>query len=44
MNDEPSFEADNSAKHWNEAWLDQLIDEALRLAEAKKETNIVLKK
>lgn len=30
-----SLNADDSIKYWNEAWLDQLIEEAFRLANAK---------
>ena len=44
MKDEPSLNADNSTKYWNEAWLDQLIEEAFKLAESKKEANIIAKK
>lgn len=35
MNSEPSLNADDSVKYWNEAWLDQLIEEAFRLAALK---------
>lgn len=35
MKGEPSLNADDSVKYWNEAWLDELIEEAFRLADAK---------
>lgn len=35
MKIEPSLNADDSVKYWNEAWLDELIEEAFRLAESK---------
>ncbi len=35
MGAESSLHADDSVKYWNEAWLDQLIEEAFRLAQAK---------
>jgi len=35
MKIEPSLNADDSVKYWNEAWLDELIEEAFRLAGEK---------
>lgn len=32
---ESSWTGDASAKYWNEAWLDQLIEEAFRLTQEK---------
>jgi len=44
MGAESSSHADDSVKYWNEAWLDQLIEEAFRLAEAKNPSKPVAKK
>jgi endo-alpha-1,4-polygalactosaminidase (GH114 family) len=35
MKIDPSLNADDSVKYWNEAWLDELIEEAFRLAGTK---------
>jgi len=35
MKIEPSLNSDDSVKYWNEAWLDELIEEAFRLAGEK---------
>ena len=35
---ESSWTGDASAKYWNEAWLDQLIEEAFRLMHEKEDS------
>jgi len=35
MKMEPSLNTDDSVKYWNDAWLDELIEEAFRLADQK---------
>jgi len=35
MNIERSSNPDDAGKYWNEAWLDELIEEAFRLAASK---------
>ena len=35
---ESSMTGDASAKYWNEAWLDQLIEEAFRLMREKEDS------
>lgn len=38
MTPESSWTYDASAKYWNEAWLDQLIEEAFRLMNEKADS------
>lgn len=38
MMPESSWTGDASAKYWNEAWLDQLIEEAFRLMHEKEDS------
>jgi hypothetical protein len=38
MMPESSWTYDASAKYWNEAWLDQLIEEAFRLMKEKADS------
>jgi hypothetical protein len=38
MTPESSWTGDASARYWNEAWLDQLIEEAFRLMQEKDDS------
>lgn len=44
MKNDSSLNTDDSVKYWNEAWLDQLIEEAFKLAESKNSLKTASKK
>jgi len=43
MKIDPSLNTEDTVKYWNEAWLDELIEEAFRLAESKVASSPVKK-